>query len=198
MLPLPSDGAVPDTTDVTQLLEQVAAGVDGASEVLARRVYDELHIIAVAAMRREVDGHTWQPTELVHEAFDKLLGQDRVVWKSRQHFYGMASQAMRRLLVDHARARRQQKRDGGIRVTLDHALPAETPSVVDMLDLHLALEKLATLDARQVQVVELRYFIGLTAEETAEHLGVSLATVKRDWAIARAFLARELRGDGPA
>ncbi len=188
---------MPDTTDVTQLLEQLAAGADGAREALARRVYDELHVIAVAAMRREADGHTWQPTELVHEAFGKLLGQERVVWKNRQHFYGIAAQAMRRLLVDHARARRQQKRDGGIRVTLDHALPAEEVQMVDMLDLHAALDKLAALDARQVQVVELRYFVGLTAEETAEQLGVSVATIKRDWLVARAFLARELRDHAP-
>jgi RNA polymerase sigma-70 factor, ECF subfamily len=189
---------VDHTSDVTHLLEAVSAGETGASDRLAQRVYDELHVIAVAAMRREADGHTWQPTELVHEAFGKLLQQDRVTWKNRQHFYGIASQAMRRLLVDHARARRQEKRDGGVRVTLDHALPAEDSHDVDMLDLHAALDKLAALDERQVRVVELRYFIGLTAEETAEQLGVSLATVKRDWTIARAFLYRELRGSPDA
>ncbi len=187
-----------DTNDVTQLLEQVAAGVDGASDALASRVYDELHIIAVSAMRREADGHTWQPTELLHEAFGKLLGQERIVWKNRRHFYGIAAQAMRRLLVDHARARRKQKRDGGVRVTLDDALSIESASPVDMLDLHVALEKLAVLDARQVRVVELRYFVGLTSEQTAEQLEVSVATVKRDWTIARAFLARELRDPLPA
>jgi RNA polymerase sigma-70 factor, ECF subfamily len=189
---------LPDTSDITQLLDAVSAGVPGASDRLAQRVYDELHVIAVAAMRREADGHTWQPTELVHEAFSKLLRQDRVEWQNRRHFYGIAAQAMRRLLVDHARARRQQKRDGGVRVTLDHALAAATTDDVDMLDLHAALEKLGTLDERQMRVVELRYFVGLTAEQTADQLGVSLATVKRDWSVARAFLYRELRGDPDA
>jgi RNA polymerase sigma-70 factor, ECF subfamily len=181
-----------DMNEVTRLLGEVSAGATGAQDRLAQLVYDELHVIAVAAMRRESDGHTWQPTELVHEAFSRLVQQDRVEWKGRSHFFGIASQAMRRLLVDHARARRQQKRDGGVRVTLDEGLAASPDQHVDMLDLNAALEKLGALDARQVRVVELRYFVGLSAEETGETLGISLATVKRDWTLARAFLRREL------
>lgn len=125
----------PDAGDVTRLLHALAHGAPGAADRLAARVYDELHIIAVAAMRREPDGHTWQPTELVHEAFARLLNQDRVEWQGRRHFYGIASQAMRRLLVDHARARRQQKRDGGIRVPLDADVAAVPDRTIDMLDL---------------------------------------------------------------
>jgi RNA polymerase sigma-70 factor, ECF subfamily len=190
----------PDAGDVTRLLHELAHGAPGAADRLASRVYDELHIIAVAAMRREPDGHTWQPTELVHEAFARLLNQDRVEWQGRRHFYGIASQAMRRLLVDHARARRQQKRDGGIRVPLDAGVAAVPDRTIDMLDLDDALERLRALEPRQMRVVELRFFAGLTAEETAETLEISLATVKRDWTIARAFLHRELgkqQGDGP-
>lgn len=143
-------------------------------------------------MRREEDGHTWQPTELVHEAFSRLTGQDRVAWQNRHHFFGIAAQAMRRLLVDHARARKRLKRDGGDRVTLTANAGEVEHNVVDVLELNDALERLAALDARQVRVVELRYFAGLSVEETAETLGVSVATVKRDWVVARAFLRRAL------
>ena len=178
--------------DVTRLLDEMAAGTTGAANRLASLVYDELHAIAVAAMRREADGHTWQPTELVHEAFSRLMGQRRVEWQNRHHFFGIASQAMRRLLVDHARARAQLKRDGGERVTLTERIGEHPVNGVDILDLNDALDRLAALDARQVKVVELRYFAGLSVEETAEALGVSVATVKRDWTVARAFLRRAL------
>ena len=181
--------------DVTRLLSELAAGTDGAANRLASLVYDELHVIAVAAMRREDDGHTWQPTELVHEAFSRLVGQDRITWQNRHHFFGIAAQAMRRLLVDHARARRQLKRDGGNRVTLVPDL-AQVPSAdVDILALNDALERLAALEPRQARVVELRYFAGLNIEETAAALDVSVVTVKRDWAVARAFLKRALTED---
>jgi RNA polymerase sigma-70 factor, ECF subfamily len=184
---LPTEGS-----DVTRLLGELAAGADGAADRLATVVYEELHVIAVAAMRREADGHTWQPTELVHEAFSRLLGQERVAWQNRHHFFGIASQAMRRLLVDHARARRQLKRDGGERVELTAGAGAVGSDAVDILELNDALDRLAALDERQVRVVELRYFGGLSVEETAEALEVSPATVKRDWAVARAFLRRAL------
>jgi RNA polymerase sigma-70 factor, ECF subfamily len=179
-------------SDVTRLLGELASGSTGAANRLASVVYDELHVIAVAAMRREVDGHTWQPTELVHEAFSRLVGQERVAWQNRHHFFGIAAQAMRRLLVDHARARRQLKRDGGERVELTANAAAVPSSAVDVLELNDALERLAALDERQVRVVELRYFAGLSVEETAATLEVSTATVKRDWAVARAFLRRAL------
>lgn len=189
--PLPEDA-----NEVTRLLGELAEGTTGAANRLASLVYDELHVIAVAAMRREDDGHTWQPTELVHEAFSRLVGQQRVAWQNRHHFFGIAAQAMRRLLVDHARARRQLKRDGGDRVPLTANIAEAVVQDVDILDLNDALEKLARLDERQVRVVELRYFAGLSLEATAETLDVSVATVKRDWAVARAFLRRALSEHG--
>ena len=189
------EAAPAESNDVTRLLSELAAGTDGVANRLASLVYDELHVIAVAAMRREDDGHTWQPTELVHEAFSRLVGQDRITWQNRHHFFGIAAQAMRRLLVDHARARRQLKRDGGNRVTLVPEL-AQVPSAdVDILALNDALERLAVLEPRQARVVELRYFAGLNIEETAAALDVSVVTVKRDWAVARAFLKRALTED---
>ena len=191
--PLASGEAYSDAaSEVTRLLDELAAGTTGAANRLASLVYDELHAIAVAAMRREADGHTWQPTELVHEAFSRLMGQQRVAWQNRHHFFGIASQAMRRLLVDHARARAQLKRDGGNRVTLTNATIANPVSGVDILELNDALDRLAGLDPRQVRVVELRFFAGLSVEETAETLDISVATVKRDWTVARAFLRRAL------
>ena len=191
--PTTTGEALPDeANEVTRLLGELAAGADDAANRLATLVYDELHVIAVAAMRREDDGHTWQPTELVHEAFSRLVGQQRVAWQNRYHFFGIASQAMRRLLVDHARARLQLKRDGGERVTLSANVGQSAPDNIDVLALNDALEDLARLDARQARVVELRYFAGLSVEETAETLDVSTATVKRDWAVARAYLRRAL------
>lgn len=184
-------------SDVTRLLGDAALGQPDAADRLARLVYDELHVIAVAAMRRESDGHTWQPTELVHDVFVKLVGHEEIAWKNRQHFFRVASRAMRRLLVDHARARRQLKRDGGEQVPLTANIGHVEAVQVDVLDLNDALDKLAALDARQAHIVELRYFAGFTAEETAEALEISVATVKRDWTVARAYLRRALGGPPP-
>lgn len=182
----------PAPNEVTRLLEELSSGTTGAANRLASLVYDELHVLAVAAMRREADGHTWQPTELLHEAFGKLVGQERVEWRNRHHFFGIAAQAMRRLLVDHARARKQQKRDGGVQVTLTANLGRMESGNIDLVELNDALDRLAALDERQVRVVELRYFAGFSVAETAETLGVSVATVNRDWVVARAFLRRSL------
>lgn len=187
------DAPPPDPDEVTRLLGELSAGAPDAANRLAAAVYDELRIIAGAAMRREHDGHTWQPTELVHEAFSRLLGQQRVTWQNRRHFFAVAAQAMRRLLVDHARARRQQKRDGGDRVTLTAGVGEAAATSVDLIALNDALDQLAALEPRQARVVELRYFAGFSIEETAETLDVAVITVKRDWAVARAFLARALR-----
>jgi RNA polymerase sigma factor (TIGR02999 family) len=173
----------------------MSAGSRDAANALAALVYEELHVIAVSAMRREDDGHTWQPTELVHEAFTRLVDHERATYQNRHHFYGLAAQAMRRMLVDHARRRRAQKRDAGEHVLLDSHLGAEAPSTIDVLELNDALERLALLDARQVKVVELRYFAGFSVEEIAELLEVSPTTVKRDWQVARAFLRQALRND---
>ncbi len=158
-------------------------------------VYDELHRQAARAMRRENEQHTLQATALVHEAWLRLVDQDRAGWKNRAHFFGIAAQMMRRVLVDHARGRHAEKRGGGMhQVTLSgiQGDAGERSGDVDVLALHEVLERLAVLDPNQARLVELRYFSGMNIEETATALGVSPATVKREWAVARAWLRREL------
>src|SRR3954463_1017399 len=180
--------------DVTQLLRAWRAGDPGAGEQLLPIVYAQLHRRAAAAMRREDPGHTLQPTALVHEAYMRLVDQRQGDWQNRSQFFGLAAQMMRRVLIDHARERLAAKRGGGARqVTLSGLdAPADSDDAVEILALHDALEKLATLDERQAKVVELRYFGGLSVEEAAEALEISPATVKREWATARAWLKREL------
>lgn len=184
------------STDVTALLQAWRNGDKGAADKLMPAVYDELHRQAERAMRHENPDHILQATALVNEAYLKLVDQSRVEWKNRAHFFGIAAQVMRRVLVDHARGRLADKRGGGAaHVTLDdlHAGAGdEGAGAVDLLELNEALEKLAALDADQARVVELRYFTGLSIEETAEAMGTSPATVKREWAVARAWLKREL------
>jgi RNA polymerase sigma factor (TIGR02999 family) len=181
-------------SDVTGLLLAWGAGDRGAGDRLLPVVYAELHRRATAAMRRENEGHTLQPTALVHEAYMRLVDQRQAEWRNRAQFYGVAAQLMRRILIDHAREHLAEKRGGGVRsVTLSGVeANADDDGAVDVLALHEALERLATLDARQARLVELRYFGGLNIEETAETLEVSPATVKREWATARAWLKREL------
>jgi RNA polymerase sigma-70 factor, ECF subfamily len=186
------------TPDVTQLLLGWSGGDRSASEQLMAAVYAELHAQAARAMGREIPEHTLQATALVNEAYLRLIDQRRVEWRNRAHFFGVAAQLMRRILVDHARGRDAAKRGGGVRpVTLGHADAAgdATPDEggVDVLVLHDALERLAAIDPRQARVVELRYFGGMNIEDTAEALDLSPATVKREWAVARAWLRRELR-----
>lgn len=183
-----------DTTphDVTVLLADLSAGVAGAADRLVVAVMDELRRMAEQAMRREADGHTLQPTELVDAAMMRLLGRTQVEWVSRSQFFAVASQTIRRILVEHARHRRRIKRDHGIRVTLkeDHA---EAPGrSLDLIALDEALQQLDALAPRQARVVELRFFGGLDIEETATALDISPATVKRDWTFARAFLLKSL------
>ena len=146
-------------------------------------------------MRNEAVGHTLQPTALVNEVYLRLVDQSRADWQNRSQFFGVAAQLMRRILVDHARAKASEKRGGGMRpVTLDDV--RDTPNAIGddvrILELHEALEKLEVLDPDQARIVELRYFTGLNIEETADALGISPATVKREWTIARAWLRREL------
>jgi RNA polymerase sigma factor (TIGR02999 family) len=184
-----ADGA---SHDVTRLLAELQSGQEGAAEALVPLVYAELHALAVHFMRGERDDHTLQPTVLVHDAYLRLVGQRDTSWQSRSHFFGIAAQAMRRILVDHARRTRASKRDGGERVTLDESVADRSGRTVDLIALDDALARLAALDPRQARVVELRYFSGLDIEQTAAVLGVSPATVKRDWTFARAFLQREL------
>jgi RNA polymerase sigma factor (TIGR02999 family) len=190
--PSPVPGA-----DVTGLLLAWGRGDQSAADRLVAAVYDELRRQADRAMRREGGAHTLQATALVHESYLRLVDQRQVEWRNRAHFFAIASTVMRRILVDHARARLTAKRGGGVvPITLAGAAHggAQETDDVDLLALHEALERLAALDADQARLVELRYFGGLTIEETAEALGVSPATVKREWALARAWLRRELAG----
>ncbi|MCB0720039.1 MAG: sigma-70 family RNA polymerase sigma factor, partial [Bacteroidetes bacterium] len=157
-------------------------------------VYNELRELARVHLRRERPGHTLNPTALVHEAFVRLAGNDTIDWQNRAHFFAIASRAMRRILVDHARSRNAQKRGGSAQaVTFDEQLvPGTSVSADDVLDLDNALKSLETVSPRLAQIVEHRFFGGLSIEETAQVLGISEMTVKRDWRKARAFLAREI------
>jgi RNA polymerase sigma factor (TIGR02999 family) len=178
--------------DVSRLLEQVSSGDGDALAALMPVLYQELHKIARHHLRLERPDHTLQPTALINEAYLRLLGQSRVRWQNRAHFLGIASQLMRRILIDYARARRAEKRGGlAERITLDDAVVADR-RMVDVMALDGALEALATIDPQQSRIVELRYFGGLTIDETAEVLQISAATVKRDWNVARAWLHREI------
>jgi RNA polymerase sigma factor (TIGR02999 family) len=195
-VPHATDDSDKPAPDVTGLLLAWSTGDASAGERLLAAIYDELHRQAARAMRREGDAHTLQPTAVVHEAYLRLVDQRRVEWRSRAHFFGVAAQMMRRVLVDHARARLADKRGGALqRVTLGNVgAGPSSDGELDVLALHDALERLAMLDPDQARLVELRYFGGLGIEDTAEALGVSPATVKREWAVARAWLRRELGG----
>ena len=180
---------------ITRLLQQLSAGDGAAANELIPLVYAELHDIAERQMRRERDDHTLQPTALVHEAFLRL-GGDHSNWQNRSHFLGIAAHAMRRILVDHARRQKALKRGGADqKIELDDALidaGASTNAGIDLEALDGALARLADLDQRQAKVVELRFFAGMSVEETAEILGISEATVKRDWQFAKAWLRRAM------
>ncbi len=179
--------------NVTQLLEKWGGGDESALAELMPVIYDELRRLADAYLRRERRDHTLQPTALVNEAYLKLVGQQRVRWQNRAHFYGVSAQLMRRILVDHARARQAQKRGGAdYTLSLEHVDPASDAPDLDLLAVHEALERLAAKDSQQARVVELRYFGGLSIEEAAEVIGVGHATVEREWTMARAWLRREL------
>ena len=178
--------------EITAILSEVQHGVPGPADRLAAAVFDDLHRIAQAAMRRESEGHTLQPTELVDEAFVRLVGQRDVSWQNRAQFFAVAARTVRRILVDHARSRRRIKRDHGLRVTLDEGIGPAPERSLDLIALDDALQQLDAAAPRQARVVELRFFGGLEVEETAHALGISPATVKRDWTFARAFLLRSL------
>ena len=183
---------------VTELLRAWSDGDDGALEQLTPLVEAELRRLARGYMRRERRDHTLQVTALVNEAFLRLTDARRVRWQDRAHFLGISARLMRRVLVDHARSRGYRKRGGDAqRVTLDEGLVASPAPVVDVVALDRALEALAAADVRKSRVIELRYFGGLSVEETAEVLHVSPDTVKRDWRLAKLWLLRELEGEGP-
>jgi len=172
-------------------------GKEDALEALMPIVYAELHRQATNYLRRERVGHTLQATALINEAYLKLIDQREVNWQNRAHFFGIAAQAMRRILVDHARSRHRDKRGGDAEnLPLEAAEFAVSPSgtSVDLIALDEALTRLASLDERQSRIVELRFFSGMNVEETAEALGVSKATVKNEWRTAKAWLFQELNG----
>ncbi len=182
------------TKNVTQLLVLHGQGDSQALEKLLPLVYQELRRLAQSYMRKEGSGHTLQATALVHEAYFRLVDQKDFKWQNRSHFFGVAAQLMRRLLIDHARGKKADKRGGTkVKVTLDEGLHVPNPEEgSDVLALDEALQKLSLLNERQGRVVELRYFGGLSLEEIAEVLAISPATVKRDWTLAKAWLHREL------
>jgi RNA polymerase sigma factor (TIGR02999 family) len=183
--------------DVSDLLRAWGEGDLGARDRLLPLVYQELRRRAAAQLRRERRGHTLQPTDLVHEAYLRLIDQRRTPWRNRAQFYSLASQMMRRILVDHARARKAAKRSGRwARVTLEVAQVAAGPPDVDVLDLDAALTQLAAFDERKSRIAELRFFGGLSLGEAGEALGLSVATVERDWRAARAWLFKTLTGAG--
>lgn len=181
------------TSPVSDLLRAWSQGDGQARDDLLPLVYAELRAQAVRYMQRERRDHTLQPTALVHEAYVRLIGQAHVSWQNRAHFFGLASEMMRRILVDHARKHHAAKRPGAaLRVAWDESAGATPPLDCELLLLDQALAELAARDPRQARVVELRYFGGLSEQETAEVLTVSRATVTRDWQVARAWLFRRM------
>jgi RNA polymerase sigma factor (TIGR02999 family) len=182
------------TSSVTELLVKASAGDSAALATVIPLVYQELRRLAQHQLRREPDGHTLSPTALVHEAYLRLIDQTRAQWKGRAHFLAIASTAMRRILVDRARSHRSVKRGGlQARVPIESVELASEEGAEMLLALDDALSRLKERDARQAQVVECRFFGGLTEEETAEALGIGLRTAKRDWAKARSWLYREIQ-----
>jgi RNA polymerase sigma-70 factor (ECF subfamily) len=187
---------VAENSQITRLLAEARKGDRAAEDQLMPLVYAELRRLAAAYMRRERPDHTLQATALVHEAYLKLLPQ-RVSWQSRSHFFGVAAQQMRRILVDYARQRKAAKREGAEKqLRLDEALVMAHQQPAELVALHEVLEQFAREHARQARVVELRFFGGRTEDEIAEILGVSAETVKRDWKFAKAWLNLALRAGG--
>ncbi|MCC6383332.1 MAG: sigma-70 family RNA polymerase sigma factor [Dehalococcoidia bacterium] len=184
--------------EFTTLLHKAAGGDRPAADAVFPVIYDELRRLAAAFLAQERAGHTLPTTALVHEAYFKLVGTPDYSFTGRAHFLAVAAQAMRRILITHARDRKRQKRGGGARVSLSEA-ERHTPAPeadVDLVALDEAMTRLAALDERKARLVEMRFFAGMSVEEVAEALGVGTATVKRDWAMARAWLFREISKEG--
>jgi RNA polymerase sigma factor (TIGR02999 family) len=178
---------------VTQILQDWNDNSSGAAERLMPLVYDELRRLARGYLQRERSGHTLQATEIVHEAFMRLVEQESVKWQSRAHFFRIAAQMMRRILVDHTRRQRAEKRGGEWnQVEFDHALGMAAPRHIDIIALDEALRDLARLNPQHSDIVELRFFGGMTIEEVASVLGVSARTVQREWRMAKAWLQRQI------
>jgi RNA polymerase sigma-70 factor (ECF subfamily) len=188
---------LPPPSDITRLLIAWSEGDRAALESLLPLIERELHRIARRYMRREDPGHTLQTTALVNEAFFRLIDQTRVRWQNRAHFFAISAQIMRRILLNYARDRRRAKRGGGaVQVSLSEVAVVGEERSVELIELDEAMGRLASFDERKCRVVELRYFGGLSVEETAEVLGVSAVTVERDWKAAKAWLKREMRDEG--
>lgn len=183
--------------EVTQLLADWQSGDQQALEVLMPLVYKELHRLADHYLRRERVGHTLQATALINEAYLRIIKQDEVNWQNRAHFFGVAAQMMRRILVDHARSHLYAKRGGGAqKLTINEAIDVpQQERDLDLVALDDALQRLEQIDPQQSKIIELRFFGGLTIEETAEVLGISPATIKREWNWAKAWLYRELKNE---
>ena len=182
-------------TEVTELLRRWSGGENAAKEALIPLVYDELRRLARYYLASQRSDHTLQSTAIVHEAYLRLVGHDHVQWENRSHFFGVAAQLMRRILVDHARKRNAAKRGGAhVTVLLDEAIGLSAQRELDLVALDNALKALAELDERQSRIVELRFFGGLSIEDTSTVLGISPATVKREWSTARAWLYAEISG----
>lgn len=182
------------STEVTVLLERWRSGDRAALDLLMPLVYEELRRLARHYLRQERPDHTLQSTALVHEAYVRLVGQDLPEWQSRAHFFGVAARLMRQILVDHARSHQAAKRGGNLpRLTLDESIAGSAPRDWDILALNDALSHLADISPKQSEIVELRFFSGLSIEETSDVLGISPATVKRNWIAARAWLFREMK-----
>jgi RNA polymerase sigma-70 factor (ECF subfamily) len=182
------------SVNVTMLLKQLSSGDQNAVGKLVPLLYDELRRMASRYLRRERPGHTLQATALVHEAYLRLVDQKHVEWQNRSHFFGVAAQQMRRILVDYARAHQAAKRGGPLpKISLEQALAISKDRTGELLELDEALTRLASIDAQQVRIIELRFFAGLSVEETAELLGISPATVKREWTTAKAWLSRQIQ-----
>ncbi|MCZ6836967.1 MAG: sigma-70 family RNA polymerase sigma factor [Planctomycetota bacterium] len=178
--------------DITNTLNELKAGDESAYERLLSVVYEELRVLASSYIKRQDPGHTLQPTALVHEAYMKLVQQENPSYHNRVHFFAVAAKAMRQLLIDHARKKNAAKRgEGWERVTLSGVYDHKTHDI-DVLDLDEALNELATLDEQQARIVELRFFGGLTIDETSEELGISTSTIEREWRAARAWLSGRL------
>lgn len=184
-----------DPGDITELLLSLETDRERVADRLFPKVYDELRAVARARLKAERAGHTLSATALVHEAYLKLVNQDRADWKNRAQFFAIAARAMRRILIDYAEARNAEKRGGGAAfVTLGEESASHESNIDELLTIDRAMSRLAELDERQARVVELRFFAGMRMEEIAEALDLSLASVNRDWRTARAFLTAELRG----
>ncbi len=182
----------PQPEEVTRLLVDYSKGDQQALEQLLPLVYNELRRLAAGYLRREREDHTLQPTALVHEAYLRLLGQD-VEWQNRAHFFGVAANMMRRILVDHARQHQAEKRGSGeVKIALDEAINLSSERATDLIALDDALTALAAFDPQKSRMIELRYFAGLSVEETAQVLGISIATFSRQWKTTKAWLYREI------